>query len=579
MECILNLTLQYIVIYTALGICRSVLDFQGVAHSSSQVQTALKQASTTMFYAPMVCMLFVGYRMRMLQLSKGTGTPPEYVQFAMRSVAYSILANTLVVMLIPIFTSSGDVKVEKTGEVKTEGVGNPFENSILAFVFNAIRYLIVVGLYAGVGVVTYGIFTYEPPAGVWEGEIPGVSPAVGATVLLTGTFFLVYFFQAVARSYSQHVGGNNFVGKFETSMQHAADTMGMAPMLCALFLAARMRALQMDPVKGHPQRWAQGCFYGCAGAIVTQAVVAIIVPLLLNGSAKKRDAVEGDMEYDVGDKESYLSKGMTALRFLLMLSLYTGAIAVVCSVFTIQHPDGKDLTPPLSPTMQCVLNLAFQYFFIYALLWIFIMLKDFTGYELTSMKQAVETAKSTVAFAPMLAVLFIATRMRALQMTDNKGAPQGWVQDGMYLATWSILIQFLMCLIMPFFLGHKYTPDTLDGSEKPGDSDNVGNQYGAMAVTFVRYCALIALLGGVTTVTIGVFMMTPETANGRGAIPVIADGTLPVDLAPEPYGVNDMPGAKKAMKNVGETVGTGVNTVNDAGETVGDTVAAPVTGF
>ena len=32
--------------------------------------------------------------------------------------------------------------------------------------------------------------------------------------------------------------------------------------------------------------------------------------------------------------------------------------------------------------------------------------------------------------------------MRALQMTSNKGAPQGWVQDGMYLATWSLLIQY-----------------------------------------------------------------------------------------------------------------------------------------
>jgi len=568
MECILNLTLQFIVIYTALGICRSVLDFQGVAHSSSQVQTALKQASTTMFYAPMVCMLFVGYRMRMLQLSKGTGTPPEYVQIAMRSVAYSILANTLVVMLIPIFTSSGDVKVEKTGEVKTEGVGNPFENSILAFVFNAIRYLIVVGLYAGVGVVTYGIFTYEPPAGVWEGEIPGVSPAVGATVLLTGTFFLVYFFQAVARSYSQYVGGNNFVGKFETSMQHAADTMGMAPMLCALFLAARMRALQMDPVKGHPQRWAQGCFYGCAGAIVTQAVVAIIVPLLLNGSAKKRDAVEGDMEYDVGDKESYLSKGMTALRFLLMLSLYTGAIAVVCSVFTIQHPEGKELTPPLSPTMQCVLNLAFQYFLIYALLWIFITLEDFTSFELTNMKQAVETAKSTVAFAPMIAVLFIATRMRALQMTDNKGAPQGWVQDGMYLATWSILIQFFMCLLMPLFTGKPYTPDTLDAPVSKDNESNVSNYYGALAVTIVRYFALVSLLGGITTVAVGVFMMTPETANGRGAIPVIADGTIPGVEVAGPPGINDVPGAKGAMEGVGETVGAGHNAVQDAGETV-----------
>merc|ERR1719262_1169754 len=513
-------------------------------------------------------MLFIGYRMRMLQLSKGQGTPPEYVQVAMRSVAYSILANTLVVMLIPIFTSSGEVEVEATGEVKTKGSGNPFANDILAFVFSAIRYFIVIGLYAGVGVVTYGIFPYEPPAGVWEGEIPGVSPAVGATVLLTGTFFLVYFFQAVARSYSQYVGGNNFVGKFETSMQHAADTMGMAPMLCALFLAARMRALQMDPVKGHPQRWAQGCFYGCAGAIVTQAIVTIVVPLLLNGTPKKREAVEGDMEYDMGDKESWTSKGMTALPFLLMLSLYTGAIAVVCSVFTIEHPDGKDLTPPLSPTMQCVLNLAFQYFLIYALLWIFITLKDFTGYELTSAMQAIETAKSTVAFAPMIAVLFIATRMRALQMTDNKGAPQGWVQDGMYLATWSILIQFIMCLIMPLFTGKPYTPDSLDAPVSKENETNVSNYYGALAVTIVRYFALVALLGGITVVATGVFMMTPETANGRGAIPVIADGTIPGVEVSGPPGINDVPGAKGAMEGVGETVGAGHDAVNDAGETV-----------
>ena len=33
-----------------------------------------------------------------------------------------------------------------------------------------------------------------------------------------------------------------------------------------------------------------------------------------------------------------------------------------------------------------------------------------------------------------------------------------------------------------------------------------------------------------------VMLMTPETANGRGAIPLVTDGTLPVDLAPQPPG-------------------------------------------
>ena len=61
-----------------------------------------------------------------------------------------------------------------------------------------------------------------------------------------------------------------------------------------------------------------------------------------------------------------------------------------------------------------------------------------------------------------------------------------------------------MCLIMPFFTGHKYTPDTMDGSQKPEEADKeVSNYWGAMAVTVIRYSALLALLGGVTTVRRG----------------------------------------------------------------------------
>jgi len=253
-------------------------------------------------------------------------------------------------------------------------------------------------------------------------------------------------------------------------------------------------------------------------------------------------------------------------------------------VFTIEHPDGKELTPALSPTMQCVINLASQYFLIYLLLWVFITVEDFvTGKQddgyLVKAKQAIESAKSTVQFAPMLCVLFIATRMRALQITKNEGAPQGWVQDGMYLASWSILIQFLMCLIMPFLTGKTYVADTLDGED--GDkacaadkskANNVENQYGAYVVTFIRYAALIALIGGVATVITGVFLMTAENANGRGSIPLVTDGTLPIDLSSAPPGLNDLPGAEAAMKATGETVGAGVDVVH----TGTDTVTSPV---
>ena len=54
-------------------------------------------------------------------------------------------------------------------------------------------------------------------------------------------------------------------------------------------------------------------------------------------------------------------------------------------------------------------------------MWVFITVEDFTDMDLEFVRDAIETAKSTVQFAPMLCVLFIATRMRALQITDNKG--------------------------------------------------------------------------------------------------------------------------------------------------------------
>merc|ERR1719409_1454425 len=398
-------------------------------YDDSQAQKALKSASETMFYAPMVCLMFLGFRMRVLQLTKGTGNPQDWVRWSMLAVTYSILANTLLVMIIP-FVTAKEVKTDpETGVMENDGA-NPFESRVMQIAFNILRYAVFLGLYVGFAAVCVGVFLFKPPADVWDGPIPPVSPAVACTMTLSITFFLVYFLVAVSRTYSQFVGGNLSTSKFETDMLRAADTLAMAPMLSVLFLAARMRALQMDPISGNPQKWAQNCFYACTYALIFQTILAIIVPLFLSGEVKKNEKIEGDFKMELKEKDSFVAKILTAFRFLIMLTLYACTMAVVCSVFTIQHPDGDELTPPLSPTMQCVLNLVFQYFVIYLLLWIYYTVEDFVGLDmsiLAAAKDAIESAKATVQFAPMLSVLFIATRMRALQMTQNKGAPQGWV--------------------------------------------------------------------------------------------------------------------------------------------------------
>merc|ERR1719408_531321 len=231
--------------------------------------------------------------------------------------------------------------------------------------------------------------------------------------------------------------------------------------------------------------------------------------------------------------------------------------------------------------MLCVINLAFQYFFIYLVLWIVYTVEDFYGSEMQALKvakEAIESAKATVQFAPILSVLFVATRMRALQITDNKGAPQGYVQNGMYLASWAVLVQFLMCLLMPVFTGKAYHTDTLDG-EKRADktTEDLGCcglkiPFSAVAVTVVRYLALLSLLGGLTAVVTGVFLMTPQNANGRGSIPVVGD------YVTAPASPTDIAGVKSGMESTGKTIGGGVESVNSvtSGATgaVGDGVKA-----
>ena len=46
-------------------------------------------------------------------------------------------------------------------------------------------------------------------------------------------------------------------------------------------------------------------------------------------------------------------------------------------------------------------------------------------------------------------VLFIATRMRALQMTDNRGAPQGWVPQLMSPQISPLMVSALRPLLVP----------------------------------------------------------------------------------------------------------------------------------
>merc|ERR1719504_299571 len=129
MKCVINLTLQYMIVYTALAICRTAADSFNIKYTNLPIQDILKTATLTVNFAPMLAILFLACRMRVTWLTQGKGNPPEYVQAAMYCSTYSVLAMTLCVCVIPVMTGKVIGVDVKTGDIPSDV--KPFDNAIV----------------------------------------------------------------------------------------------------------------------------------------------------------------------------------------------------------------------------------------------------------------------------------------------------------------------------------------------------------------------------------------------------------------------------------------------------------------
>merc|ERR550514_273993 len=93
-------------------------------------------------------------------------------------------------------------------------------------------------------------------------------------------------------------GPSQTLQKFEGLLIPAKYTVNFAPMLCILFIGARMRALQIDPKHGNPQRWAQTCFFLCAYSVLVQCILIIGLPFCFPKCICKKGISEGDVLFE-----------------------------------------------------------------------------------------------------------------------------------------------------------------------------------------------------------------------------------------------------------------------------------------
>lgn len=527
--CVICLACQYFAVYSMLMVVRAVQgNNTAYGEQPSMLAMALESAATTVNYAPMLCILYLAARMRAIQLTQGEtekyGLPQSWVRAAMMTCTCAVLAQLVVVFLVPLFTGSRPV-TDADGNIDYTRVDNPK----WAWMFLFLRFATMLGLYGGYATVCVGIYLMEAPAGVYPEGTPPVSPAVSCVINLTTQYFIVYLLLALFRTYNHWMGYAHT--RASDVMQLAAYTVNFAPMLCILFVGARMRALQIDPVRGNPQPWAQTCFYMCTYSVLVQTILVICVPFFLGGRCHKGTS-EGDITFEFARNKN-LGLFLECIRWMAMICMYGGFSAVIVSVLIIQNEAHPERTPPVSPAMQCIIHLTIQFFAVNLCLWLVISLRQwgvtdtaseedmyFSATTYTPM-EVLQTATTTVMFCPMLCILFLAARMRALQLTRNRGAPQGWAQDSMRFATWCVLGQ-LLCVLTQFFPGCNNRPsrydqedplDTLRGERKTAFD---GTSFKGV-VEFLRFFFMIGMYFGAILVIAAIFMMTPATANGTGS--------------------------------------------------------------
>merc|ERR1719456_288453 len=228
----------------------------------------------------------------------------------------------------------------------------------------------------------------------------------------------------------------------------------------------------------------------------------------------KQGSSEGDVVFEM--ENATLGIIISVVRWICLIALYGGFSAVIYSVFVIEHPTDVSLTPPIPPAMSCVMNLTVQYFFVYLCLFFCITAQQIFG-DAPIWDQLIgifDAGRATVMFAPMLSMLFIGTRMRALQLTKATdgtipvtAGPQGWAQDGMFLSTWSVLVQVIMALLVPIVTGSTPEMDE-DGNLKTPEGSGM---ILAIFCDTIKYLCLISMYGGAVTVMYAVYTMTPET--------------------------------------------------------------------
>eukprot|EP00439_Symbiodinium_sp_Y106_P075202 s1975_g14.t2 len=242
--------------------------------------------------------------------------------------------------------------------------------------------------------------------------------------------------------------------------------------------------------------------YICCLSLFVQAAVATATPFITRAELKVVPGTVDIVDFATGHPRLYIF--MSSLRWVSTAAMYLG-VCVICAHLWRQTDE------PVWVIL--VMHLGTYFFIVHFCLFLCVSIRQLSNVSMLDGIRTLTTAKDTVSICPMLSVLFIECWVAANDIRTPAGlpgVPQGFAQDYMFVATWAMLMQLVVC----FVNGFVYT--------LPKDSKVMrlcGNSLrgGLTAISIVFYLTLVTVYASILVVLVSRYTNTPRAATGVGA--------------------------------------------------------------
>lgn len=332
--CTVNLTLQFLAVHLLLTVARALDIAAGRAgRRPSRLLQILQLATSTVFFAPMLSVLFIAARVRAAHVHpEGPGHPQKWAQAAFYACTYGLLLQTCLTILLPLL-GCGDVRrgsadMEADVEFRLASADSPSLRLVAVF----LRFLPNALIFGGLTLVICSICVMKSPGA----RTPQMPPTLRCILLLSIAYFFVHLslWAAIALRHILHGSRrarDSRLGIIVETLWGAVTTVRLCPMLAVLLLSLRVRAQQITYRTGNPQGWAIDAAYLCTAAVVFHLLTCFILGYAI-GDAPELDidgvAVDGKMS-------DGLAHGVRVSQALSFTLLFGGSVALCLAMWVL----------------------------------------------------------------------------------------------------------------------------------------------------------------------------------------------------------------------------------------------------